>query len=353
MQFAHPQVLILAAAVIPAAAILIIWSQSRQRRALANLGEGALIRRLTASVNWRGRRWQAVLRLSALALLLVALARPQWGTESQEIDQEGLQLIVALDVSQSMLADDIKPSRLERAKLEIADLTKRLNGDEIGLVLFSGASFVQVPLTTDYSTALNYLESAGPQSISRAGTVIGEAIRTAAEAYDDKLASQKVLILMTDGEDSETDPLDAAREAAAADILVYAIGFGTPEGSPVPETSPFGQVIGLKTDAQGNPVISRMDETMLAQVADATGGRYFRAQADGRELDQLLDEIDSLQRAQLQSRVTVRHIERYQGFLAAGLIALVFSELIPDRITARANARALPWRKNRVAGQES
>lgn len=344
MQFANPQVLILAAVLVPAAALLVIWAQRKQRKALDRLGNSVLLRRLTESVNWSGRRWQAALRLAALALLLVALARPQWGSESTEVAQEGLQVAVALDVSQSMLADDLKPSRLERAKLEIADLMKRLEGDEIGLVLFSGASFVQVPLTTDYSTALAYLDSAGPDSISRPGTVIGDAIRTATEAFDDKLPSQKVLVLMTDGEDVETDPLAAAREAAEAGVLIYSIGFGTPEGSPVPETNPFGQVIGYKTDAQGNPVISRMDESTLQQVAQAANGRYYRALADGSELDSLLREIDTLQRAELQSRVTVRYIERFQIFLALGLLALVASELIPDRIVSRAG-RLLPRRR--------
>lgn len=339
MQFANPQVLIIAAIIIPAAALLILWAQRKQRNALDRLGNSALLQRLTASVNWNGRRWQAALRLAALSLLFIALARPQWGSESTEVDQEGLQVIVALDVSQSMLADDLKPNRLDRAKLEIADLTKRLHGDEIGLVLFSGASFVQVPLTTDYSTALNYLDSAGPDSISRPGTVIGDAIRTATQAFDDKLASQKVLILMTDGEDVETDPLAAARDAAETGVLIYSIGFGTPEGSSVPETNPFGQVIGQKVDAQGNPVISRMNETALQDIAQAGNGRYYRAQADGGELDSLLREIDGLQRAQLQSRVTVRYIERFQIFLGLALLALVLSELIPDRVTTRAARR--------------
>lgn len=336
MQFANPQVLILAAIVVPAAALLIAWAHRRQRKALDRLGNSALLRQLTGTVNWRGRRWQAALRLAALGLLFVALARPQWGSESTEVQQEGLQVIVALDVSQSMLADDLSPSRLERAKLEIADLTKRLQGDEIGLVLFSGASFVQVPLTTDYSTALNYLESAGPDSISRPGTVIGDAIRTATEAFDDKLPSQRVLVLMTDGEDVETDPLAAARDAAETGVMIYTIGFGTPDGSPVPETNSFGQVTGFKVDAQGNPVISRMDETLLQDIARAGNGGYYRAQADGSELDSLLREIDTLQRADLQSRVTVRFIERFQIFLALALVALVLSEIIPDRVTRRA-----------------
>jgi Ca-activated chloride channel family protein len=312
-----------------------------------------LLQRLSANINWRGRRWQMVLRLTALGLFVFALARPQWGSEVQEHQQEGLQVMVALDVSQSMLAQDIKPTRLDRAKLEIADLMERLDGDEVGLVLFSGASFIQVPLTSDYVTALNYLDSAGPNVISRPGTVIGDAIRTAEKGFDPDLPSQKVLVLMTDGEDRETDPLNAAQEAADKDVLIYTIGFGTPEGEPIPETNALGEVIGYKTDQQGEVVLSQLDETTLQSIADSGNGHYYRASADGRELDALLGEIDNLQTAQLQSRFETRHIDRYQIFLGLALVALIISELIPDRQRERDTsipawaARLLPWRQTR------
>jgi Ca-activated chloride channel family protein len=253
--------------------------------------------------------------------------------------------MVALDVSQSMLAQDIKPTRLDRAKLEIADLTERLDGDEIGLVLFSGASFVQVPLTSDYQTALNYMDNAGPNSISRPGTVIGDAIRTAMMAFDSELSSQKVLIIMTDGEDRETDPLVAAQEAADEEVLIYTIGFGTPEGEPVPELSPDGQVIGYKTDQSGNVVLSQLDETTLQSISQTGNGKYYRATADGRELDSLLAEIDGLQQAQLQSRFETRYIERFQIFLGLALVALIVAELIPERRSNRP-AVATKWQPN-------
>ena len=338
MTFAHPGFLI-ALLLVPVAAMFLLWAGKQRERALARLGEASLIQRLSAAVNWRGRRWQAGLTLFALAMLIIAIARPQWGTKVQAIDQEGLQMMVALDVSQSMLAQDLQPSRLDRAKLEIRDLTAQLKGDEIGIVPFSGAAFVQVPLTSDYTTALTYLRDAGPHLISRPGTVIGDAIRTAADAFDAKLASQKVLVVMTDGEDVESDPLAAAQEAAEQGVLIYTIGFGTPEGEPVPETDRSGRVIGFKQDAQGNPIISRMDEATLQEIAKTGGGQYYRATADGSELASLLAEIDGLQKAQLQSRQAIRLTERYQIFLALAFVALVLAELIPDRISQRA-ARA-------------
>ncbi|MCP4358284.1 MAG: VWA domain-containing protein, partial [Chloroflexi bacterium] len=312
-----------------------VWANGRRKAALAKLGEQTLIDRLSANINWHGRRWQIILWLVAFAFLVVALTRPQWGSEKREIEQEGLQVMVALDVSQSMLAEDIKPTRLDRAKLEINDLMDKLDGDEVGLVLFSGASFIQFPLTSDYATARSYLDSANPGSISRPGTVIGDAVRTAQAGFDPDLDSQKVLIIMTDGEDHETDPLTAAKTAAEEGVIIYTIGFGTAEGTPVPQTDQWGNVVGYKQDAQGNVVMSRLDEGLMQALAQVGNGRYFQATAGGSELDALLAEIDTLQQTQLQSRSDITMIERYQGFLLLAILALAAAELIPDRIVNR------------------
>jgi Ca-activated chloride channel family protein len=334
MTFAKPTFLFFLI-LIPAFIAFFLWAEARRKGALAKLGDGRLIERLSANVNWHGRRWQIILWLIAFAFLVIALARPQWGAEVREVEQEGLQVMVALDVSESMLAEDLKPNRLEQAKLEINDLMNRLNGDEIGLVLFSGASFIQFPLTTDYGTARNYLDSVGPNSISRPGTAIGDAIRTAMTGFDPNLDSQKVLVIITDGEDHETDPIGAAQAAADEGIIIYTIGFGTPEGAPVPETDEWGNVVGAKQDAQGNTVISRLESGTLEEIAGIGHGRYFQASADGSELDALLAEIDTLQRTQLANRAETKMIERYQGFLFLAILALVLAELIPDRIVNR------------------
>jgi Ca-activated chloride channel family protein len=353
MQFAQPHFLTLGLILIPLVALFMAWARRKQRAAINKLGDDELIARLSANTNWNGRRRRTLLRLLSLALLILALSRPQWGSEVREIEQEGLQVIVALDVSQSMLAEDVSPSRLDRAKLEIADLTERLDGDAIGLVLFSGASFVQVPLTTDYLTMLNYLDGAGPGVISRPGTVIGEAIQTAVSAYDEELASQKVLIIMTDGEDPESDPIAAAGAAAADGVLIYTIGFGTPEGEPVPVTNQYGEITGYKQDENGNVVLSRLDEATLQTIAQTTDGKYYRAAADGRELDNLLGEIDNLQRAQLQSRFETTYIERFQLFLALAIGALLLAELIPDRKALQASAAGRPFWARQAAPEKT
>jgi Ca-activated chloride channel family protein len=340
MSFAKPQFLLLLL-LLPACGLFFAWANQRRQTAVNRLGDAALIDRLSAGVNWNGRRWQTSLWFMALAFFAMALARPQWGSEVQVVEQEGLQVMVALDVSQSMLAQDLKPNRLERAKLEISDLMDQLNGDEIGLALFSGASFIQFPLTSDYATARFYLDSARPGVISRPGTVIGEAIQTALGGFDESLASQKVLIIMTDGEDHETDPLAVAQQAADADVLIYTIGFGTPEGEPIPELDAQGEIVSYKQDQNGQTVLSKLDEVTLQKVAAAGNGRYYRATPDGSELANLLAELGRLQKAALENRFETKQIERFQIFLAVALAALVASELIPDRVTERASRK---WR---------
>ncbi len=343
MVFAQSQFLI-GLLLIPLAVLFLVWVNKDRNHSLVILGQRELLQKLFSNVNWRGRRWRAALWLFTLTMFVLSLARPQWGSEIREVQQEGLQVIVALDISQSMLAEDIKPSRLERAKLEIADLSSRLEGDALGLVLFSGASFIQVPLTTDYFTALNYLDNANPGLISRPGTVIGDAIHTALQGFDAKQNNQKVLILVTDGEDRETDPIDAARQAADQDVLIYTIGFGSSEGVPIPETDSYGQLTGYKQDSQGQVVLSRLDEATLQAIADAGNGHYYHAGADSHELDDLLNEIDKLQKAQLQSRFEVRYIERYQIFLALAFLAFLIGELIPDRMNEHGfSSRVAQW----------
>jgi Ca-activated chloride channel family protein len=336
MTFARPFFLY-ALILLPLMGLFLAWTGRRRKAKLAQLGDPALMQRLSSTVNWRGRRWRDALWLAVLALLLVALARPQWGTETQMIEQEGIQVMVALDVSQSMLAQDIKPDRLSRAKMEISDLMDRLGGDEIGLVLFSGASFVQFPLTSDYATARTFLDNARPEVISRPGTDIADAIRTAMAGFDPARASQKVIVLITDGENHEGDVLVMAEKAAQEGIMLYAIGFGSPQGEPIPQYNAQGRVTGYKVDGQGEAVLSRLDEATLQEIARIGGGQYFRATASGSELDALISELNALQKAELASQFETRGIDRFQAFLLAALILMVVIETIPDRITRKAS----------------
>ena len=235
MTFAKPEFLLALIILLPTMALFFLWFRGRQKAAIKRLGNPELIKRLSAGVNWRGRRWMTGLWFATLILILIALARPQWGVEEETFEQKGVQVMVALDVSQSMLAEDIKPNRLSRAKLEITDLMTRLGGDEVGLVLFSGASFIQFPLTSDYGTARTFLDNARPGVISKPGTAIGDAIRTALTGFDEKRPSQKVLLIITDGEDHEADTLAMVQQAADEDVKnlhhrLWLTGRGTDSG---------------------------------------------------------------------------------------------------------------------------
>jgi Ca-activated chloride channel family protein len=345
MDFAQPNYLLCFMPLI-LIGLLIAFLTRRKEAAIAKLGMPDLIARLSATVNHTGRRWKLVLWFVALSLLILTLARPRWGSQVEYVERRGVEIMVALDVSESMLAEDLKPTRLARAKLEISELMDRLEGNALGLVLFSGAAFVQFPLTSDFATARTFLDAAEPGLISRPGTAIAEAIDIAVTGFDEERATQKVIILLTDGESHEGDALASAEQAAEQGIIIYSLGFGSPDGEPIPDYDLDGNLLDYKRDSSGEVVLSRLDETTLQELALMTGGRYYRAVPDGREIGFLANAIGDLQTSELESRFETRRVERFQWFLAIAVLALVATELIPERVsqklTHRKQITALP-----------
>lgn len=339
MSFAEPQRLtwFLALAVAAGLLAVAVW---QRRRLVARLGDTVLVGQLRGMVWENGRFFRHLLWFLATALTIVSLARPQWGVVEEEIEQQGVQLMIALDISPSMLAEDLQPNRLRRARQDIADLLDLLGGDEVGLVLFSGAAFIQFPLTTDYNTARSYLDSVNPGMISRTGTALEEAIRIAQTGFNEARTSQKVILIVTDGEGHEGDPVAAAAAAADEGVVIYTVGLGSAEGAPIPEYDRRGQLLGYKLDARGETVISRLDEATLAQIAAVGNGRYFRAEAVGRIAPAIAAELETLQQQSLASRLESTPIERFQGFLLVAVIALFLLPLVPER--RRGLARVLP-----------
>jgi Ca-activated chloride channel family protein len=326
---------------VPISLLFLIWAGRRRQRLIARMGEPQLIARLSQDVNTRGRKIKAGLWLSALALLVIAQARPQWGETRQTVMQKGVQVMVVLDTSKSMLVEDVKPDRLTRAKMDISELMNRLNGDEVGLTVFSGASFTLFPLTSDYNTARSFLDIARPGIVSRPGTAIGDAIRTALLGFDKARTSQKVIVLMTDGEDDQSAMDAAAKEAAKAGAMIYPIGFGSNTGDVIPEFDEQGQLIGVKKDSSGQTVVSALNETALRDIASITGGHYYPATTDGSELDALSADLNRLQKGDIQQHESVTRHEQFIWFLAPALLLLVFAELVPDR---KSNRRSLSGR---------
>ena len=333
MRFVEPQVLYMLL-LLPAIASFLFWATMKKREAVAKLGDETLLRELSPPNPQQALNLRYAVWMLALALIIFAAARPQWGAQVQTVEREGIQIMLVLDVSESMLADDQTPNRLTRAKIDIVDLMGRLEGDEIGLVLFSGASFIQFPLTFDYSTAQSFLQRAGPEVISRPGTAMAEAIETALVGLDLESDDQKAIILLTDGENQEGDPVAAARTAAQNGVIVFTVGYGFPQGQTIPIIDRFGQNVGFKTDAGGQRVITSLDEPALQDIARAGGGRYLRA-SQSNVVELIQRNLDGLEKARLEQRTETFRVERFQWFLGAALLALLFTEVVSDRIARR------------------
>ncbi len=272
-----------------------------------------------------------MLWFAALIFLITALARPVWGNQVTVKAQEGVEVIVALDVSSSMLAEDIKPNRLTRAKLTIEELMENLGGNDLGLVIFSGAAFVQFPLTSDFYTARTFLDEVGPWSISRDGTALDKAIRVALDGFPEQRSTSRVILLLTDGEGHEGDPIAAAKEAASQDVIIHAIGFGSLTGEPVPIRDSNGNLTGYKKDSNGEMVLSRLDETTLRKITDETGGLYFRASAGGEEIDSIVKSITAMETGEKEKQFVMKGMEHFEWFAGAAMLALAAEMLVGDR----------------------
>lgn len=321
---------------LPLLVVFLWFATTRTRRALARFGEVALVRKLTESVSRRGRLAKLVLVAVAMFFLVVALARPQFGSRIETVRRRGADIVIALDLSTSMLAQDISPNRLDKAKLTIAQLIDHLDGDRVGLVAFAGNAFVQSPLTTDYAAANLFLNAMEPGIMDVQGTNLGAALTTALGAFDARAGQDRVLVLITDGEDHE-GAIDAAVERAAkAGVRIYTVGLGSSAGVPIPEFDAAGRPSGFKRDAQGNVVTTRLDEETLRRIAQRSGGHYYHATPRGSELDQLTADLASAQKRELEARQVTRFEEQFQLFVGVALLLLVVELVIPARRRPRA-----------------
>jgi len=307
------------------------WMTMRARRnALERFGDLDLVRRLSASVSPRGRIAKGILVLGAVGLSVLALARPQFGTRVETVRSRGQDILVAMDVSLSMMAEDVKPNRLERAKLEVSRMLKLLDGDRLGLVAFAGDAFVQSPLTVDYGAAAMFLAAMEPDLIPIQGTNLGEALSVALDAFEEGSRDHRTLIVITDGEDHEGEVEAGVERAVEMGVNIYTVGIGSTDGVPIPEIDEAGRRSGFKRDQDGNVVTTRLDEATLIHVAEATGGRYFRAGEPGA-LDPLLDEILRGEGRELEAREVTRFEEQFQIFLGLALLMLLAESVVPDR----------------------
>jgi Ca-activated chloride channel family protein len=330
MRFTYPVVL-WALVLVPLLGLLLWSAHARRQRALAQFA-GPLAEKLAKGLSPLRRALKGLLLLGAVASLIVACARPRFGTRLEEVHRKGLDIVIGLDVSNSMLAEDIQPNRLARAKLAIEGLIERLQGDRIGLVAFAGIAFTQCPLTTDYAAARMLLEAMAPDLIPVGGTDLAQCIRTAMSGFNAKELHHKVLILITDGEDTGGDLEEkAAAEAAKAGVKIYTIGVGRTDGQPIPVRDASGAVTGYRKDAGGQVVRSKLNVAGLQKIAKTTGGRFFQATLAQKELADILADIQGLEKRELSSRKISHMEDRFQIFVMLALILLALEAMIPER----------------------
>ena len=310
----------------------------RRRQALAQVVDPALLPVLAPNWNPARAKSRLWLRLLALALLVLALARPQWGFHWEEVRRKGLDLMVVLDTSRSMMASDIKPSRLQQAKWGVRDLLRNLRGDRVGLVPFAGSSILQCPLTIDYAAFTMTLDDVYSGIIPKGGTAIEQALRTALASFPVNGTADRVVLLITDGEDHEGDPLKLLPELKEKNVRVYTIGIGTLEGEMVPAGD--GQGAYFK-DRQGQIVKTALKEDVLQKLALGTGGTYVRSAPGDTGLERVFNEsINNLKRSEQETRTAKIYEERFVWPIAAALLLLAWEALLSDRRKSPVNGEA-------------
>ena len=324
LYFAEPQYLYLLILVPLIPAFYALMRYFRRKRIEA-LGQVEMVKALMPSAS-AAKAWvRVVLFALAFASFIIGVARPQTGAKLSEHKMKGVEVMICLDVSNSMLAQDYSPSRLERAKLAISRFVDKLQGDRIGLIIFAGQSFVQLPITTDYVSAKMFLGNISPGSVPVQGTAIGDAIRTAIRSFSSQSDKSRVIILITDGENHEDDAVSAASEAAQMGIKVFTVGVGSPEGKPIPVDGE------LLKDKDGNIVVSRLDEKTLMEIAQTGGGAYVRAGNNEFGLNPIIDGIRQMEEEEFSSMIFEEYDEQYMYFFALALLLLVVEMLIGER----------------------
>ena len=319
---------------VPLLIVLYVLGSALRRRRLRRLGDAPLVRDLQLGVSPARRRVKILLLAAGLFFLVFALARPRIGTALRELKREGVDIIIALDVSNSMLAEDIVPNRLARSKGAISRLIDQLRNDRIGIVAFAGDAFILLPLTSDYAAAKLFVSTMDTKIVSTQGTAVGAAVGLAREAFESEETKYKVLVVITDGENHDEEALEEAAKASAEGVVIHTIGMGSADGVPIPRFV-NGVRAGFHTDRQGNVVVSRLNETFLRQLAGAANGTYIRATSSDAGLQTILEQIDSMEKKEFDRREFSDYDERFQIFLGIAFALLLLDAVLAPRMRDR------------------
>ena len=328
-EFSRPEYLY-AFALIPLFLVLFVWVLLARRKRLQQFGDTELVNRLMPDASMRKPVLKFVMLMIAYVFVVLGVAGPRIGVKLQEVKRTGSEIIIALDVSNSMLAEDLQPNRLERAKQAVSRLIDRLGENKIGLIVFAGEAYTQLPITADYVSAKMFLSTISPDIVPVQGTAIGAAINLAVNSFSPASEAGKAIIVITDGENHEDDPVQAAEEAAKRGINVYTIGVGSMQGAPIPVRTASGQRDFLK-DRAGNTVMTRLDEKTLQETALAGNGIYLRATTANMGLNHVFDEINKLEKTEYEAKIYSDYAEMFQWPFGVALLFLLAELLISNR----------------------
>ena len=312
---------------LPLLAAFYLYSNYRRRKNIRKFGDPVLMAQLMPDVSKYRPDVKFWMVFAAIGLFAVLLARPQFGSKLETVKRQGVEIMVCLDVSNSMLAEDVSPDRLSKAKQMLSKLTDGFSNDKVGLIVFAGDAFTQLPITSDYVSAKMFLSSINPSMVSTQGTAIGAAINLAMRSFTPSETSDKAIILITDGENHEDDAVKAAAAAAEKGIHVNIVGMGDPKGSPIPVDGSNNYM----KDKDGNVVITKLNEEMCQEIAAAGHGTYVRADNTNSALRALQKEIDKMNKSELDSKVYSEYDERFQTFAWIALILLLVDFMTLDR----------------------
>ncbi len=323
-RFANPHILYLLL-LVPVAVALFIFAMRRRRRRLERFASASILAQLTPSASPARIRTKFIIYTLAVIFLVLAAARPQIGSKLREEHHKGIEMMLVVDVSNSMLAEDFEPNRLDRTKYAIDRVVESMKQDRIGVVAFAGEAQVQLPITSDYRMARAFTRKLSPTLVRTQGTDLGAAIKLASMSFSSQSEGSRVMILITDGENHESDALEAAQIAADKGIEIYTIGIGTPEGAPIMVGGDY------LTDENGDMVVSKLDEKTLQEIAQKTGGAYVRATKQSIGLKEIVDRLKQLDESDLATTRFEAFDEQYQYPLAVALLLLLIEWLILDR----------------------
>jgi Ca-activated chloride channel family protein len=329
-RFAHPEFLNLLFA-IPIIVILYIIVFRRKKKLINQFVSKDLHELIISTKSF----YKEVLKFSivavALILLLLALANPQVASKMEEVKQVGIDVYILLDVSNSMLAEDIKPNRLAKAKNQISTLIRKLQGDRIGLIIFAGDAFIQFPLTTDYSAANLFLNTVDINSIPQQGTAVASAIKLANNSFDYNNKTNKVIVVITDGEDHEGDLQTEIKNSNDKNVLIYTIGMGSPSGAPIPVYDARGNQVDYKKDNEGNTVLTKLDEKTLQEIATKGNGKYYLSSSYQNELDLIYKDLAAIEKSEFGTKKITDYDDKYYYFLLPAILLLIIEFFISER----------------------